>query len=141
MASRNIAKYLQQAVAAVVERGGFDRHLAKVNIVSGGDGRCVAELVVQEEHKNSVGTLHGGFTATLVDAISTLALMSAEKTGPGVSIDLSVSYMNAAKSGDKLLIDANTVKLGKTLAFLKVDITNKETGRVIASGKHTKFVG
>ena len=46
---------------------------------------------MEEEHQNAGGTLHGGLTATLVDSLTTLALLSMENGRPGVSIDLSVS--------------------------------------------------
>ena len=49
--------------------------------------------------------------------------------------------MKAAKLGEEILINASTTKAGKTLAFLKVDVTNKSTGAVIATGNHIKHIG
>jgi len=49
--------------------------------------------------------------------------------------------MRAAKVGAEILIDARTEKLGKSLAFLSVDIKNKEDSKVIATGTHTKHMG
>ena len=49
--------------------------------------------------------------------------------------------MKGAKVGDEIVIDAVTLKRGKTLAFLTVDIRNKLDGSLLAQGKHTKFVG
>nr|CAD7198874.1 unnamed protein product [Timema douglasi] len=111
----------------------------EVEILSAGDGRCLAQMVVAEEHQNTFGTLHGGFTATVVDEVSTLALMTTGSGHPGVSVDLNVSYLKAANLGDKILIDAKTLKAGKRLAFLEVEI-KKESGELIAKGSHTKFV-
>ena len=48
--------------------------------------------------------------------------------------------MKGAKTGDDIVIDANTLKAGKTLAFLTVDIKNTK-GDLLAQGRHTKFVG
>ena len=48
--------------------------------------------MVGEEHENVVGTLHGGFTATLVDTFTTMALMSSEQSNPGVTINLNLRY-------------------------------------------------
>nr|CAD7402127.1 unnamed protein product [Timema cristinae] len=110
-----------------------------VEVLSAGEGRCLAQLVVAEEHQNTFGTLHGGFTATVVDEVSTLALMTTGSGHPGVSVDLNVSYLKAANLGDKILIDAKTLKAGKRLAFLEVEI-KKESGELIAKGSHTKFV-
>ena len=49
-------------------------------------------------------------------------------------------YMRAAKVGDEVLIDARTEKLGKSLAFLFVNITNKSDSKLIATGTHTKHL-
>jgi len=64
-----------------------------MNIIEAGGGRCICELKVGEQHQNRAGMLHGGMTATLVDVVSTAALMSNDNTGPGVSVDMSVSLV------------------------------------------------
>ena len=56
-------------------------------------------------------------------------------------VDFSFRYLSAAKTGEEILINADTLKVGKTLAFLTVDITNKDSGKLIARGSHTKYVG
>ncbi|XP_068217936.1 acyl-coenzyme A thioesterase 13-like isoform X1 [Palaemon carinicauda] len=134
-------KFLQQVMKIMSESRGFDRNLSKVRVISGGGGKCVAEMTVEEEHQNRGGTLHGGLTATLVDVVSTAALMTTEKAVPGVSVDLNVSYISAAQEGDSIVINADTLKVGRTLAFLTVDITNKDSGKLIAKGSHTKYIG
>lgn len=55
-------------------------------------GKVVCEMRVEEEHTNRGGTLHGGLTATLVDVISTLAIMNSERGAPGVSVDMNITY-------------------------------------------------
>ena len=45
-------------------------------MVDGDIGRCVVELKVGKEHSNLYGTLHGGFSATLVDAVTSYALVT-----------------------------------------------------------------
>lgn len=50
-------------------------------------------MTIDESHLNVGGTLHGGLTATLVDNVSTLAILSAESK-PGVSVDMNISYVN-----------------------------------------------
>ena len=49
--------------------------------------------------------------------------------------------MKAAKIGEEIVIDSSASKVGKSLAFLTVDIKRKEDGAIIAQGRHTKFVG
>ncbi|MGH0129355.1 UNVERIFIED_CONTAM: hypothetical protein FKN15_051242 [Acipenser sinensis] len=117
------------------------RALTTVDLVSASPGKVVCELKVEEEHTNRGGTLHGGLTATLVDVISTTALLYTERGAPGVSVDMNITYMNAAKIGEDVLITAQVLKQGKTLAFATVDVTSKATGKLIAQGRHTKHLG
>ncbi|RXN22269.1 acyl-coenzyme A thioesterase 13 [Labeo rohita] len=132
---------LKQIMRALVDSPGFDRVLSKVEILSASPGKVVCELKVEEEHTNRGGTLHGGLTATLVDMISTTAIMYSERGAPGVSVDMNITYMNAAKIGDDVLITAQVLKQGRTLAFATVDLTNKANGKLIAQGRHTKHLG
>lgn len=132
---------LKQIMRAMVDNPGFDKVLSKVDILSAVPGKVVCEMQVAEEHTNRGGTLHGGMTATLVDVISTVAIMNSERGAPGVSVDMNITYMNAAKLGEDVLITAQVLKQGKTLAFATVDLTSKATGKLIAQGRHTKHLG
>ncbi|ROK35774.1 Acyl-coenzyme A thioesterase 13 [Anabarilius grahami] len=132
---------LKQIMTAMVDSPGFDRVLSKVKILSASPGKVVCEMKVEEEHTNRGGTLHGGLTATLVDMISTTAIMYSERGAPGVSVDMNITYMNAAKIGEDILITAQVLKQGRTLAFATVDLTNKANGKLIAQGRHTKHLG
>lgn len=132
-----------------INRNGYDRIFEKVNITSAGNGQCVAEMVVEKQHTNGYGTLHGGFTATAVDVLSSIAVLTHPKVvedidsapNSGVSIDIHVTYLNSAKIGDQIVINAETVKLGRNLAFLKVILFRKDDNVILAQGSHTKFVG
>ena len=53
-------------------------------------GKCTCEVTVDESHLNRGGFMHGGFTATLVDIVSTVAIMTKDKP-PGVSVDMSIT--------------------------------------------------
>ncbi|KRT81508.1 hypothetical protein AMK59_5515 [Oryctes borbonicus] len=120
---------------------GFDTHCHAVKILTAGNGSIKAELKVANEHVNILGGLHGGYTATLVDVISSLGLLSHEKgLKPSVSVNMNINYLSGAKEGDTVEIFANTLKVGKSLAFLQVELKNKATGVLLAKGSHTKFL-
>ncbi len=55
------------------------------------EGRCIVEFEVEEKHENPAGTLHGGLTASLLDMVTTCALLATPRAHPGVSVDLNVS--------------------------------------------------
>ncbi|VDK21622.1 unnamed protein product, partial [Anisakis simplex] len=74
-------------------------------VLSVDEGHVKVEMEVTNEMLNPPGTMHGGCTATLVDIVTTTALMATERAKPGVSIDLTVSYMAAANPGDTIVID------------------------------------
>ncbi|NXA46962.1 ACO13 thioesterase, partial [Nothocercus julius] len=131
---------LRDAMRYMLEARGFDRVLRKVKLVSAAPGKVVCELKVEEEHTNRGGTLHGGLTATLVDVVSTAALMYTERAVPGVSVDMNITYTAAAKIGEEVLITAQILKQGRNMAFASVDLTNKATGKLIAQGRHTKYL-
>ncbi|XP_074843687.1 acyl-coenzyme A thioesterase 13 isoform X2 [Carettochelys insculpta] len=112
-----------------------------MTVLSAAPGKVVCEMKVEEEHTNRGGTLHGGLTATLVDVVSTAALLYTERGMPGVSVDMNITYMSPAKIGEELLITAQILKQGRRLAFASVDVTVKGTGKLIAQGRHTKYLG
>lgn len=122
---------------AIATTKGFDQNLRKLKVVSCSSGRMVTEFQVGPEHLNQRGTLHGGFIAHLVDAISTYALTTNEHIETrGVSIDLSVTYMTAAREGDNIEIEAITKKTGKKIAFLEVEVRNKDRNQLLATGSY-----
>uniref|UniRef100_A0A8C0H429 Acyl-coenzyme A thioesterase 13 n=1 Tax=Chelonoidis abingdonii TaxID=106734 RepID=A0A8C0H429_CHEAB len=112
-----------------------------MTVLSATPGKVVCEMKIEEEHTNRGGTLHGGLTATLVDVVSTAALLYTERGMPGVSVDMNITYMSAAKIGEEILITAQILKQGRSMAFASVDVTNKETGKFVAQGRHTKYLG
>ncbi|XP_069880557.1 acyl-coenzyme A thioesterase 13 [Dipodomys merriami] len=136
-----MAQNIRELLKVVVKSPGFDRVLEKVTVVSAAPEKLVCEMKVEEQHTNKLGTLHGGLTATLIDSISTMALMCTERGAPGVSVDMNITYMSSAKIGEEVVITAHILKQGRTLAFASVDLTNKATGKLIAQGRHTKHLG
>ena len=55
------------------------------------EGKAVFEIQIGIEHLNRRGTLHGGFTAALVDETTTLAIKMADKPCGGITVDLNTT--------------------------------------------------
>ncbi|XP_053207993.1 acyl-coenzyme A thioesterase 13-like [Panonychus citri] len=134
-----------------VENGNFDKILEKVTIVKAGGGNLTAEVVIDKEHSNRSGGLHGAFIATLVDVMSTLALASSEvelisgdvadfSESASASVALNVTYIRPMTIGQTLLIECSTLNRGRTMAYLNVDLLNKDEGKLIARGTHSKML-
>lgn len=48
--------------------------------------------------------------------------------------------MKAAFPGEVVTVNAETIRAGKTLAFLAVELTKNDGKDVVARGQHTKFL-
>ncbi|KAK5649999.1 hypothetical protein RI129_001028 [Pyrocoelia pectoralis] len=117
----------------------FNRVLQKISIIKAENGSCVAEMKIEKEHVNSKGGLHGGLTATIVDVLTSCALLTRDSR-PNISVDIHVSYLKEALNGNEILINAETIKCGKTLGFTECVISDKATGSIIAKGKQTLYI-
>ncbi|KAH8250986.1 hypothetical protein KR026_002777 [Drosophila bipectinata] len=118
---------------------GFDRIMKMIKMVDGGNGRAVGEFTVCPEHCNRQGTLHGGLISTILDNVTTYAMMS-KGSHPGVTANLSVSFLAPAKLGEVVQIEANTVRAGKKMAYLDCVFKLKSDGRILAKGGQVKYI-
>ncbi|KAL7750755.1 hypothetical protein RI367_003712 [Sorochytrium milnesiophthora] len=98
------------------------------------------ELLVEEKHGNAMGNLHGGMTSTLVDVVGSMSIIVAGHPTSGVTTDLCISCLRGAPIGTTLQIHAYCQRLGRQMAFTSIDLLDKATGKMIASGRHTKFL-
>ena len=99
--------------------------------------RCV--LPVTPSVQNRYGTLHGGCVATLVDVVTTAALVTVSDYS-GVTLELSASYLNPCAAGDVAEVEARVLKAGGAVAVLSCVITARKSGRAVAHGRHTKYL-
>ncbi|KAH8398714.1 hypothetical protein KR222_001130 [Zaprionus bogoriensis] len=139
MTSKRGVEMVRQVAEFLTKGSSFDRVTQMVKITSGGEGRCVGEFTVAAEHLNRMGSLHGGLTATILDNVTTYALMS-KGSHPGVTSSLNVSYLAAAKPGEVIEVDANTVHAGRKMAYIECVLRKKSDGKIIAKGGQTKYV-
>lgn len=105
----------------------------------------MAELKTEMEHCNYYKIVHGGFTGTMIDFYSTVALRShflaeSDTSPDSVSLELSFSYLAGIPCGNTLRLETETVKVGKSIAFLTGRITDLDTGKLAVTGKHTKYL-
>lgn len=108
---------------------GHDRFAEHVGckIVEGYVGHGVAELVIENHHRNALGIVMGGAVFTLADFA--LALASNIGAGPAVSINSSIDYYSASQ-GTKLIATCNVDKAGRRLGFYTTDVTDDEGKRI-----------
>ena len=130
-------EFLRDAVAAGTYDAAPLRRCSRPRFPRRGAFEC--ELEVTSELTNRFGTLHGGCVATLVDVLTTVALLTMTTRG-GVSTDLSCSYCAPARLGERVTVTCEVVKMGKTLAWMECRVRRKGDGETVATGRHTKFL-
>ena len=98
--------------------------------------------IVQEDHGNRMGNLHGGCAATLFDFCTTMPLTLISRPGfwqyLGVSRTLNVTYMRPARLGEEVLIRCEVVQAGKNLATLRGVMRRKSDDVILMVCEHGK---
>ncbi|CAE6947213.1 ACOT13 [Symbiodinium natans] len=115
----------------------FDSVLRGMECIKVEEGYVECQITVGDGVKNAYGTMHGGCTATLVDVLGTMALLSKDPTRPGVSVEMSQTFMAPAKGGEVITVTGTVTKYGRALGFTEVKLTDA-SGKLLATGRHTK---
>ena len=126
-----------QRISDIIVAGPFGDHVG-LSIDELGIDRVVVRLHGQPHIMNSLGIVHGGATATLLDTAATAAAWAtpaAKPTTRGTTVALAINYIAAGKAGD--LIAAGTViSRGGTLTI--VDVVARDTdGNIVAKAQAT----
>ena len=108
-----------------------------LELVESGDGWATVRMVPTEDMANMSGFVHGGMISTLADSAMGRAIRSAT---PGVaramSFDLKLSFINAAKIGEKLLATGRVIHAGRRTMVAECQVLGRE-GRLIATASAT----
>jgi uncharacterized protein (TIGR00369 family) len=99
-------------------------------------GRAVFEMRADDQHHNTMGTLHGGVSCDLADAAmgwaygATLAEGESFTTG-----ELKINFLRVVRRAT-LAAEAKVVKAGSTLGYVECEVTD-EQGRLVAKAAST----
>ncbi len=119
---------------ALIPQMPFNHHLGLRVVRMFKDGLAL-ECEMRPDMQNGHGTLHGGVTATLVDAAVGIAAVALSGGRRLSTVDLKVTYLRPASAG-KLHCRAHLIKAGRTVVFGEAKVRDGQ-GRVIASGQAT----
>jgi uncharacterized protein (TIGR00369 family) len=96
-----------------------------------GEGTAVVSLPIEPHLGNSMGTVHGGVTMSLLDVAMCTAARTLHPESTGVvTIDMSTSFIDAA-SGDRLVAEARVLKDRRTVSFVEAEARNPN-GSIVA---------
>lgn len=110
-------------------------------LVEVGDGLAVFEGTPDERTYNPMGTVHGGYAATLLDSACGIATHS--KLGPGqgyTTLELKVAYHRAitANTG-RVRAVGSVISFGRRVAFAEAKLLD-DANRLLASATSTLLV-
>ncbi|KAN0003995.1 hypothetical protein ACTFIZ_010137 [Dictyostelium cf. discoideum] len=131
---------IQNAFKDVLDYKGFSVDFFKsLKLNKIGYGFIEFELTVTREHTNTLGGLHGGASATLMDGIGAFSYMCTQENQKeltfGVTVNMNTNYITGATIGDKIIIKAQVEKLTKTLCFTKATIEKAEDSTLISTSQ------
>ncbi|KAJ9148621.1 hypothetical protein NKR23_g4786 [Pleurostoma richardsiae] len=137
--------HVQQVWQGIKSRSEIYRILlGDIRLISASEGRIVARLDIAPVHINSKGIFHGAVSATIVDWAGGMAIAATGLDKTGVSTDIHVAYVSAARAGEVLEIEAWVTKVGKSLGYTQVEIRKAVEGggkgEVVSTGSHTKYL-
>ena len=98
------------------------------------EGRVVFEAIPGVQHYNPIGTVHGGFAATVLDFACGYAMLSKLRAGQGFStLEIKVAYHRAMTSSTGTIRgEGRVVQMGRRAAFTEARLTDRK-GDLLAS--------
>jgi uncharacterized protein (TIGR00369 family) len=104
-------------------------------------GRVVFEATPDRRVYNPIGTVHGGYAATLLDSACGCAVQSRLEAGQGfTTLELKVAYHKAmTERTGKVFAEGKVVSFGRRAAFVEATLKDAE-GRLYASATSTLLV-
>lgn len=131
---------LQAAFGAGGDKRGIGKTLG-FKLIAMEAGKVVFGGTPDEDVFNPIGTVHGGYAATLLDSALACAVHSALKAGQAyTTLELKVSYHKAMTATTGQVTATGMVKsLGRRAAFAEGQLTDAE-GRLYASATSTLLV-
>ncbi len=102
------------------------------------DGSVAFSMRAEEWMCNPAGVVHGGMTATLLDTVLTLAIMSKLPAGSSAqTIDMNVHYVRPIlPTGETIVAEGKAVHVGSTIGTAEARVHNA-AGKLIAHGTAT----
>jgi acyl-coenzyme A thioesterase 13 len=132
---------VQQFVSGTPEwQETFMKYSSRCTVISAEPGKIKYEFGVTKDVLNTVGYLHGGCMATILGICMANLVFDGriDEKGKieqrGVALNNSISYLSPVKNGETIVIEANTLKQGRRIAFLEAKVYRKTDETIVAVG-------
>lgn len=111
------------------------------SLIEADEGRALFEGTPAPNHYNPMGTVHGGYAATLLDSACGIATVTKLGEGQGMTtLELKVSY-HRAMTGNTGPVRAEgiVISIGRRVAFVEAKLIDQQ-GRLLASATSTLLI-
>lgn len=113
--------------------------LGGIEPVEFGLGRAVWAATPDERHVSLIGTVHGGYSALLLDSALGTAVHTQLPAGAGyATLELSVNYIRPiTPATGRVIAEATAIHVGRTTATAEARLTRESDGKLLAHAKTT----
>jgi acyl-CoA thioesterase len=125
----------EEVLAKMLEQDNFSRWLG-ITIDEYREGYCRLHYTITEEMLNGFGIVHGGVVFSAADSAFAFACNS--RGHLTVALDVSISFVKSATTGDVLTVEAKEIYAGNKTGFYDVTIFN-ESNDIVALFKGTAY--
>lgn len=104
-------------------------------------GKCVFSGVPAEKHLNPIGSIHGGYAATLLDSALGCSIHTTLEPGEKyTTVDLNVKYVRGMSPGmGRVTCTSEVVHKGRKIATAEARLVG-EDGKIYAHGNTTCII-
>ncbi|CAK9316399.1 unnamed protein product [Citrullus colocynthis] len=103
-------------------------------------GRILCSLKVPDRLLNENNSMREGASALLVDCLGHAAVKTLGPSSTGVSLEINLSFFDAACLDEEIEIDSKVLRMGKTIAVVNIEFRKKSNGKIIAQGRLTTYI-
>lgn len=138
--ARSGLEQLRAVAAGDVPAPPISSHIG-LEFVTVTEGDVVMTAVPDESHYNPIGSVHGGFFATVLDSACGCAVHSTLPAGVGyTSLEIKVSFLRpiTAETGT-VTAHGSVTRTGRNAAFAEADIRDRD-GRILATASSTCLI-
>lgn len=120
-------------------RDTFDEIMGPFFFRRGDDGRARCAFRAQQKHMNAGGRMHGGALMTFADIALFMIAYETMEGHRGVTVQLDSTFLDGAKVGDLVEASGEVTRAGRSLVFVRGQITTGDRLLFTFSGVIRKF--
>ncbi|KAI8440893.1 hypothetical protein MSG28_009193 [Choristoneura fumiferana] len=113
----------------------------EIKLFNVGEARACAQFTVEQQMCNVANTLHGGYMASVIDALTVVQLLAVRDGKLAWTTNLNVHFLNVASLGEQVTVETTPIRITSRSILVKASASNDTTGLVVAKALNTFMFG